>query len=375
LLRTLAIVVVLANHYFIGFHLSTGRVAFEGFAMGISASAVLAIEWLFGLSGFLIGTMMIRSFEGRTTWWARARDFWLRRWFRTVPNYYLFLLINALLSALGIGSGVFNFKFAIFSQNLAWPEQSPMFFAEAWSLALDEWFYLLMPLLLGLMALVLRSVSRNIFLSVAIVLIIVPTMARFLAPVPLDFFAWDAGIRRITIFHLDATGWGVLAAIFSRWYPEEWSKNSGYKAVLGVLLTIFGLWMIEFLVFYGWGDTATSRLMNVFSLTLPAAGSFLLLPWLTTLTTKRRLLIWTVDGVSLYSYTLYLCHYPMIFLVQAWFAVGKFTSLPTVLGASVIWIVLTLSLSVFIFKVFEKPTSDLRERFTKKVDASPFARL
>jgi peptidoglycan/LPS O-acetylase OafA/YrhL len=372
LLRTLAIFAVLGNHYFIGFHISPGRVAWQGFASGVSASSVLAIEWLFVLSGFLIGAMMIRSFETRTTWWEQARDFWLRRWFRTLPNYYLFLLVNALLSAYGIGSGVFDFKFVVFSQNLAWPEKSPLFFGESWSLATDEWFYLLMPVLLGLAAMVFRAGSRSAFLVVAGLLIAAPTLARLAAPVPTDFFAWDAAIRRVTVFHLDATGWGVLAAIVSRWHPQAWVQHKGAKAIGGVLLTVLGLWMIEWLVFAGWTDSFASRSMNVLSLVFPAAGSVLLLPWLTGLVNTNHAVSWVVDRVSLYSYSLYLSHFPMIFVVQAFFAVDRNTSLPIVLAASLAWLLLTFSLSGLVFRFFEKPTSDLRDRFTRKVDASPF---
>lgn len=97
-LRSLSICVVLMNHGFLGFFVSTGLSKWEGWRAAVSACAVFAIEWLFVLSGFLIGSMMIRSFEARDGWWASARDFWLRRWFRTIPNYYLFLALNAALA-------------------------------------------------------------------------------------------------------------------------------------------------------------------------------------------------------------------------------------------------------------------------------------
>lgn len=373
LLRTLAIVIVLTNHYFIGFYFGTGRVAVTGLAKGVSAASVLAIEWLFVLSGFLIGAMMIRSFETRATWRLRARDFWLRRWFRTLPNYYLFLLVNVLLSAYGIGSGVFDYKFAIFSQNLAWPEAEPFFFGEAWSLASDEWFYLLMPILLGLASLLPRSFQHRSFLIATAALIIVPSMARFLAAVPQDFFVWDASIRRVTVFHLDATGWGVLAAVFSRWHPLAWSRHKVAKAAAGVMLTLIGLGMIEWLVFAGWADTLGFRVFNLLSLVLPAAGAFLFLPWLTTWVTDGALTHWVIDRISLYSYSLYLSHYPVLFLVKAGFDITQFSGIPTMVLASVTWITTTFMVSMLVFRFFEKPTSDLRERFTKKVDASPFS--
>ena len=83
----------------------------------------ISIEWLFVLSGFLIGTMMIRSFDGDRKWLQCAKDFWLRRWFRTIPNYYLFVLVNLLLTIYGISDGVFEYRYLAFSQNLAWVEK------------------------------------------------------------------------------------------------------------------------------------------------------------------------------------------------------------------------------------------------------------
>lgn len=61
-LRSLAIV-VLTNHALIGFFYTTSVVAMQGFWVSFTVSAVIAIEWLFVLSGFLIGAMMIRSFD------------------------------------------------------------------------------------------------------------------------------------------------------------------------------------------------------------------------------------------------------------------------------------------------------------------------
>ena len=148
-LRGASIVIVLLNHALIGFFFSTGRLRFEGVLGAVSAFSVIAIEWLFVLSGYLIGAMMIRSFDSGVSFWGSAKDFWLRRWFRTLPNYYLFVLINIFVVSLGWHNGVFDYSFLYFSQNLYKEEISPHFFGESWSLALDEWFYFLMPILLG----------------------------------------------------------------------------------------------------------------------------------------------------------------------------------------------------------------------------------
>ena len=67
-LRSLAIVIVLFNHGLIGFFFGTSILKIEGPIVSISAASIISIEWLFVLSGFLIGTMMIRSFDGDRKW-------------------------------------------------------------------------------------------------------------------------------------------------------------------------------------------------------------------------------------------------------------------------------------------------------------------
>jgi peptidoglycan/LPS O-acetylase OafA/YrhL len=54
------------------------------------------VEWFFVLSDFLISNILLKTInqtpEKRD--WANLFYFWKRRWFRTLPNYYLILLVN-----------------------------------------------------------------------------------------------------------------------------------------------------------------------------------------------------------------------------------------------------------------------------------------
>ena len=371
-LRTLSIGIVLANHCLIGFFFDTGRARPSGLIAYVSSTAVISIEWLFVLSGYLIGTMMIRSFEKPGTWFDRTREFWLRRWFRTIPNYYLFLAVNALLAYLGIASGQFDWTFLVFSQNLYLPEARPHFFGESWSLATDEWFYFLVPLILGLFLTLRRISLEAAFIVTAVVLIAVPAVTRGLHAVPPDFDSWDAQIRRITVFHLDATGWGVLAAAVNRWKKPWWQARADAKAIVGTALTLLGLAMVWWLVGAGWGAGSVFIAMNSLSLTLMGAGTFLAMPWITSLVMKRGLVDGLVEKISLYSYSIYLCHFPLIIIVRHLFAVGAQTSDATVLLAVVLWLLSVYMVSATVFYRFEKPVSDLRERYTRRISTMPF---
>ncbi|MGB3071085.1 MAG: acyltransferase [Ottowia sp.] len=371
-LRSVAIVVVLMNHGFFGFFTGPGLVRFEGLAAAISACAVFSIEWLFVLSGFLIGSMMIRSFETRGQWRASARDFWLRRWFRTLPNYYLFLLINAALAWWGIEAGRFSWSFAVFSQNLLGPEAKPLFFAEAWSLALDEWFYFLMPLLLGLVALVRRLERRQVFWIVALMLIVFPTVLRSVVTPPTHFFEWDERIRRVTIMHLDATGWGVLAAIINRWHPGWWERRRGLKALAGVLLTVGAAAAMFYFMLVDWRGFAGGRFNDLALISAPGLGVVLILPWLSARApgagVARRLSAMIGD----YSYSIYLCHFPLMILLVHFAKWLGWDVASMVWLLVLLWLTLVLLLSALVFHGFEKPLSDLRERFTRRVQAGPF---
>jgi peptidoglycan/LPS O-acetylase OafA/YrhL len=371
-LRALSVVVVLANHCLLGFFVSTGKVVWQGGVAYLSASAIISIEWLFVLSGYLIGTMMIRVFEKEQNHFAACRDFWLRRWFRTLPCYYLFLLVNVGLSKVLLDTGSFDWSYFFFSQNLLHPERLPHFFGESWSLAVDEWFYLLMPILVIASAGLMRLSIKHAFFLSSLLLICIPFWARLMHEVPTGFFQWDAEIRRITVYHLDATGWGVLAAAVSRWAPGWWQRKYAGKAVLGAVVTLLGLSAIWKLVHSGWGASAPYAFINAGTISLLGLGTLLLLPAVVKLRMKKGWIHTAVARISLYSYTLYLSHFPLLFIVKA--ALNLQVSSPwyVLAMAVVLWLVLVWVISVLVFNCFEKPISDLRERITRRVDASPF---
>lgn len=371
-LRSVAIVVVLLNHGYLGFFVSSGVSSWQSWRAAISASAVFSIEWLFVLSGFLIGSMMIRSFEARQGWRASARDFWLRRWFRTIPNYYLFLLVNALLVWWGVGKGAVDWRFFVFSQNLLSAQPSPHFFSEAWSLALDEWFYVLMPVLLGVVAWVWRTNRRNLFWAVALLLIAVPTVLRSVVTPSAHFFEWDDNIRRVTLMHLDATGWGVAAAILSRWHSDWWNRAAGLKALLGLALTLFAVAAMHYFILRDWRGFFGGRFNDLALITAPSVGVVLMLPWLSGLKVQHRLARWLSEKVGDYSYSVYLCHMPLLMLMS--YGVQQMGgSLADIVGwVALLWVLLVFAVSALVFHSFEKPVADLRERFTKRVQAGPF---
>lgn len=102
------------------------------------------VDVFFTLSGFLIGKILMRT----EYTWSGLFTFWMRRWLRTIPLYYIFLFLYILLTYSHINGGIlsnYTILYAFFLQNLLVPLD--LFFWESWSLAVEEWFYLILPVL------------------------------------------------------------------------------------------------------------------------------------------------------------------------------------------------------------------------------------
>lgn len=138
LMRAAAILLVLVFHWIGHFGLWVG-IAIPP-ALDIIGDTGVAL--FFALSGFLIGGILIRI-GARRPGWQDFRAFILRRAWRTLPLYFLWLGLLLVIfpprqDALAVG-----LRLATLTQNLLEPMPADYYFAVSWSLAIEEWFYLL----------------------------------------------------------------------------------------------------------------------------------------------------------------------------------------------------------------------------------------
>jgi peptidoglycan/LPS O-acetylase OafA/YrhL len=133
----------------------------------------LAVDLFFVLSGWLIAgqaiAMKIRLSDVR----AFVARFWIRRWLRTIPPYWfvlaVFFLFGSLISE-QIGARELLIR-ALFLQSIF----EPFPYGVTWSLFTEEWFYLLLPLVL----LVAPSLPRRLAWALLIAFgLILPTAVR-----------------------------------------------------------------------------------------------------------------------------------------------------------------------------------------------------
>jgi len=319
-------------------------------------SGIDGVDVFFVLSGYLIGSILLRYLHNTAVpWRERLFDFWRRRWLRTLPNYYLFLVINILLLHWGYARGLLNVNaLAYFAmlQNLIVPLD--LFFWESWSLAVEEWFYLLFPILLLTLAFLFRKASDNIFLGAILVFLLVPLLLRIQAAQGIhDMPTADLYIRRMVLTRLDTIGYGLLAALLHRTWTDHWSTWRMPAFIVGLVLLVFGTTLHDASYLY-WVMTGQHILM--------AIGLALLLPLLSTWIAKPP---WgtPVIFISKVSYAWYLVHMPLRYPWQRLMD-GQDEGMTIVLYIAY-WVV-GIALSMLVFRFWERPWMDLRERWLRK---------
>ena len=295
LFRALAILLVVLSH---GKLLLNGT-SLENFPF---VKMLDGVDLFFVLSGFLIGGILLRTMsEGMN--WRDVAHFWKRRWLRTLPNYYLILLLNFIFVSYGIISGdlnVFGWKFIVFLQNFSTPLIG--FFWESWSLAVEEWFYIFTPLLLWLL---LKKFKLKVsFLIVTLVLMLGPLFFRaYSFDATLDDFWFDVKVRKVVLMRLDAISFGLLLAWIYSFYKNIWDKWKNISLVLGVGIVLFLL-----------NDSTpnSSYYRQVFYFSITPLAIALVLPWAEGIKSSWKHLVAVVTHVSKISYSMYLINLALV---------------------------------------------------------------
>ncbi len=313
------------------------------------------VELFFVLSGFLIGGIIIRSFnKGQKNVLGSLFVFWKRRWFRTLPNYYLILILNIVFLQLGWINGNFdsiNYSFFVFTQNFI--NGFTGFFWESWSLAIEEWFYIIFPVLFIVL---LRFLNGRIaFFITALALIFVPLLVRlYFADTQVDHFWWEVNFRKVVLFRLDSIGYGVLAAFIKHYFPKIWeSRNFKLTAfILGLSAIIVSSNIhIDYNHFY----------YKSFYFSIIPLSACLLLPLADG---KKDFRVPTVGKlithISLISYSMYLINLGLVAQVFSKNFIPE-TATEGIIFYLIYWTIV-ITASTLIYKYFEKPVLDLRDR-------------
>lgn len=317
------------------------------------------VSIFFVLSGFLIGRIFIQQLEKGNSSRADLFRFWKRRWFRTLPNYYLILGVLSVYYLLNTRADFSTLApFAIFAQNLAFPH--PPFFTEAWSLAVEEWFYLTIPLLLWILVGAVKLKPRTALLLVITLVLMLSMSWRVYKYADFNYVLtlqeWGLWFRKPVVSRLDSIIFGVIGAYASFYLPSRWMRRPKLKFVLGILLLIASKWTAHIMVV----NNRVSAFDALFGFYLITLGTLLLLPLLMQWKTQNSWWAPFFTWTSIISYSMYLIHLSGVLKI----GIGK-TMLNQLPGhiQFVIYVIAVFGISHFLYRWFEKPTTALRDRF------------
>jgi len=320
---------------------------------------VAGVELFFVLSGYLIGRIILQlPAPGGHLSFAALKNFWIRRWYRTIPIYILALFIHAAILFLCRNYYVvllnpMYFLYFVFLQNSFIPE--PGLYGIAWSLSVEEWFYISFPLFLFVISRLIRLNNyRQILFIILYILLITGIRIWYVYEPVADY---DLLVRKRMPFRLDSIIWGVTIAWLSLNYTQLFRKYSSLLAVAGLILVAAGIYVL-----FCWQSSTTHHLSffnRVFLFNYYDLGLALCLPIMVRVKTiSSPLLFRSITITSLISYSMYLLHIPVINLCSSITEKG-------LLLFSMIW-VLTFVCSYLSYTFIEKPVLMLRDKRSRK---------
>lgn len=344
LCRALAILLVLLSH---------GRVFLRDalpWTEVLRFGGFMGVELFFVLSGFLIGGILLRVSRQPGNAWLRV--FYARRWLRTLPNYYLFLLLNLLLGWLAVrpGDPADAWRYALFVQNLFTPP--PVFFQEAWSLAVEEVFYLLFPAFFLLVARLCGCTRERAILYAALAVIVACLAARF--AVAATVISWEEQVRKVVFLRFDTLMFGVLLA----WLHARDERRFGAPAIAAALAL--------FVACTAYFAAHTDRELNasLFAKTVFMSLASIGCAGLVIAGLRRRLPTWLAAGsglVARISYAAYLTNIPVAMTLVKLVPCCNIG----LVGAVALWLMfmmLTLGSAYLVHRGFEQPINRRRDR-------------
>jgi len=303
-LRALAVTVVIL------FHLTPGALV----------GGYIGVDIFFVISGFLITGLLLR--EKSETGGIRLGAFWKRRARRLLPalatlvlvcSSAAFLIGGDVLVGLGrqvLGALTFSYNWVALSGGASYfDETTPELFRNLWSLAVEEQFYLVWPLLVLLLLLVpKRGLRLLLVLIAAVASASAMALLSFSENATRVYYGTDThsfGLAIGAALAIATTGWSVRALEWSR-AAKFWLPVLGSIGVAGLIALAILLPADDPLAYRG-GLVAVALLTALAIVGAVVPGGFL----------ARLLDARPIRWVGERSYGLYLWHWPVFVLVVA----------------------------------------------------------
>ncbi len=352
-LRAIAVLLVLGNHMWMWSVPSAWPRSLAWCFEAWQRGGWIGVDLFFVLSGFLVSGLLFTDY--RTRGRLAIGRFYVRRGWKIYPPFYVLIgatLVAHLLLRMPIPLRALPPEL-LFLQNYL-----QGIWGHTWSLAVEEHFYLLLPLLLWA---ILRGrpgvqdpFARVLPLMIGVIAI-VELVLRWV-----NVQSYDTYSHRTHLFsthlRLDSLFFGVLLAYWYHFHPERFAAIQA-RWRRGLLVVGLVLLVPPFLF-----DREEHIFLSTIGLTMNALGAGFVLVALLSLQLSQNWLLRSLAGIGRNSYSIYLWHMPVIL-----WGIPQCESLSGIDFGSPVRVVLAVSGSVLVgimmAQLIEVPVLRLRNRW------------
>lgn len=313
------------------------------------------VDIFFVLSGFLIGSQWLQALQSGSG--ASLRSFYARRAWRILPAFLVVLGVYAAFPAVREEAGLEAlWQFLSFTLNLFIDYSQNRAFSHAWSLCVEEHFYLVFPLLALWMT---RRPSAARFIGLCLLLVIGGVALRGAVWLHMDatqpqrpWFIED--LYYPTWMRLDGLLAGVMLATLRVYRPGAWSRLQRHAHVLALAgIALAGLALLLFRQRTGLAANTLGWPLLSFGFGLLVLGATAPQGWV------ARLALPGTGWLAAVSYSLYLSHKLAMHAVNTWLA----PALPLQgLALFPVYAAVILGTGALLHYAVERPGLELRDR-------------
>jgi len=335
-LRAISVILVLVTH--LGVFHALPEQQFIRDRIWRLCSGETGVNIFFTLSGFLITRILLVEYQFTGT--INLKKFYIRRFLRLTPPFIVFILINIVLSYIGLFDiwwpGLLISFFYLY--NFIPTTLYDIHLGHTWSLAVEEQFYVFWPFLI-------RTLSRSLIYFVMLILIIISTVLLLYLP-DIVIPGTRSGIKLNDLFHggrllIPALGPIMIGSFFAFIQTSKW--------IVKLNLIFFS---IIFFLFPIWSPGALLEIAPIFQ----SFGTASMLTWmlLNQQSPLISLLEWNpISYIGRISYGIYLYH--VIFMGMGRGA-GLIRTFPLDLLVSVVFAIIS-------YEFMERRILRLKDRF------------
>jgi peptidoglycan/LPS O-acetylase OafA/YrhL len=309
----------------------------------------LGVDLFFVLSGVLVSGLIFAEYQRRGEF--SLSRFYIRRAWRIYPPFYVFILFTYLYSLVVVGWKIRDRE--IFSELLFFQSYQQGYWNHTWTLAVEEHFYVLLPVVLLLLTR-LKPGAANPFRSIpaivgsSIVILASVRAVNYLVRTEYSFHthAWNTHLR------IDALFFGVAIAYayhFHRARFEARLRPLRYPmVVLGTALLTTPVWLrIDMGELYNHSLGYTQNFL----------GAGLVVAGLMLCNIPRNRLTLSLAALGAYSYSIYLWHMALMY-----WAVPHLQDHLSWSARTALYVVGAFVIGIAMAKVVETPLLKLRDR-------------